>query len=195
MRGTSLAFVLAFLPTACVTVHIYFPAAAVQKAADRIVDETWGEAQETGRPTSQIHRPYGSHHQRYASLTWVSPAFAQEADINVSNPAIRAIKARMKQHSTQLQPFMDAKKVGINRDGFLQVLDTAGLGLKERAEVNQLVEAENRDRQSLYQEIARANNFPNSRVNDIQKIFARSWRDQAKKGWSIQSDGGQWTTR
>ena len=101
----------------------------------------------------------------------------------------------MKQHSEQLQSFMDSKKVGINKDGFLQVLDTGGLGLKERAEVNQLVAAENQDRQSLYQEIARANNFPENRVDDIQRIFAKSWRDQAKRGWSIQKDDGQWTTR
>ena len=195
MRRTTLPFVLLFLLTACVTVHIYFPAAAVQKAADRIVDETWGGAAQGSTPGSGVHLDEEYPYQNYASLSLVSVAHAQEADINVSNPAIRAIKARMKQHSEQLQSFMDSKKVGINKDGFLQVLDTGGLGLKERAEVNQLVAAENQDRQSLYQEIARANNFPENRVDDIQRIFAKSWRDQAKRGWSIQKDDGQWTTR
>ena len=32
----------AFLISACVTVNIYFPAAAVERAADQIVKETWG---------------------------------------------------------------------------------------------------------------------------------------------------------
>ncbi len=27
--------------SACVTIHIYFPAAAAEKAADRIIDEVW----------------------------------------------------------------------------------------------------------------------------------------------------------
>ena len=36
-------FVLAFLVSACVTVNIYFPAAAVERAADQIVKETWGD--------------------------------------------------------------------------------------------------------------------------------------------------------
>ena len=27
--------------TACVTINIYFPAAAAEKAADRIIDEVW----------------------------------------------------------------------------------------------------------------------------------------------------------
>jgi hypothetical protein len=29
------------LASACVTINIYFPAAAAEKAADRIIDEVW----------------------------------------------------------------------------------------------------------------------------------------------------------
>lgn len=32
---------LAALLSACVTINIYFPAAAAEKAADRIIDEVW----------------------------------------------------------------------------------------------------------------------------------------------------------
>ena len=38
---------LAFLINACVTVNIYFPAAAVERAADEIVKETWGNRTES----------------------------------------------------------------------------------------------------------------------------------------------------
>lgn len=31
----------ALLSSACVTINIYFPAAAAEKAADRIIDEVW----------------------------------------------------------------------------------------------------------------------------------------------------------
>ena len=31
----------AVLSAACVTINIYFPAAAAEKAADRIIDEVW----------------------------------------------------------------------------------------------------------------------------------------------------------
>lgn len=49
-RFVFLAALLA-LP-ACVTINIYFPAAAAEKAADRIIDEVWqikpgGESPET----------------------------------------------------------------------------------------------------------------------------------------------------
>jgi hypothetical protein len=36
-----LAAVLALSASACVTINIYFPAAAAEKAADRIIDEVW----------------------------------------------------------------------------------------------------------------------------------------------------------
>lgn len=39
MTGIALVSVLA-LP-ACVTINIYFPAAAAEKAADKIIDEVW----------------------------------------------------------------------------------------------------------------------------------------------------------
>jgi hypothetical protein len=37
--ATSLAAILGL--AACVTINIYFPAAAAEKAADRIIDEVW----------------------------------------------------------------------------------------------------------------------------------------------------------
>jgi hypothetical protein len=35
----------------CVTINIYFPAAAAEKAADRIIDEVW-QLKEGGAPTT-----------------------------------------------------------------------------------------------------------------------------------------------
>ncbi|PTD97298.1 hypothetical protein [Pseudothauera lacus] len=40
LRLSLLAAMLA-VSTACVTINIYFPAAAAEKAADRIIDEVW----------------------------------------------------------------------------------------------------------------------------------------------------------
>lgn len=37
---------LTLLASACVTINIYFPAAAAEKAADKIIDEVW---QQQGR--------------------------------------------------------------------------------------------------------------------------------------------------
>lgn len=39
--GLLLAAGLAFILSACVTINIYFPAAAAEKTADKIIDEVW----------------------------------------------------------------------------------------------------------------------------------------------------------
>lgn len=41
---------LALISAGCVTINIYFPAAAAEKAADRIIDEVW---QLRGNPSAQ----------------------------------------------------------------------------------------------------------------------------------------------
>lgn len=41
LRSFSLALALALTLVGCVTINIYFPAAAAEKAADRIIDEVW----------------------------------------------------------------------------------------------------------------------------------------------------------
>jgi hypothetical protein len=41
LRPVVLAALLSLTATACVTINIYFPAAAAEKAADRIIDEVW----------------------------------------------------------------------------------------------------------------------------------------------------------
>ena len=41
MRPLLLACAVGVAPAACVTINIYFPAAAAEKAADRIIDEVY----------------------------------------------------------------------------------------------------------------------------------------------------------
>ncbi|MCR4299074.1 MAG: hypothetical protein NUV75_10060 [Gallionella sp.] len=45
---TALPFA-AFALSACVTINIYFPAAAAEKAADKIIDEVW-QTQKADKP-------------------------------------------------------------------------------------------------------------------------------------------------
>ena len=50
-------FSLVFFASACVTVNIYFPAAAVERAADQIVKETWGGPVEPAKPAPAAAEP------------------------------------------------------------------------------------------------------------------------------------------
>jgi uncharacterized protein YdbL (DUF1318 family) len=183
-------FIAVFFASACVTVNIYFPAAAVERAADQIVKETWGGAAE---PANNVAPPQSKHRNlsgETLSIGFFAVAHAQEADINVSNPAIRALKDSIKQRSDAIKPYMDRGNVGIAQSGLLVIRNADNLSLKERAEITQLIEAENRDRESLYAEIAKANNIAQESIPKIRGIFAKSWIDQARPGWWIQEQGG-----
>ena len=43
--------------TACVTINIYFPAAAAEKAADKIIDEVWQLKQSQDAPADKTSEP------------------------------------------------------------------------------------------------------------------------------------------
>jgi len=181
----------------CVTINIYFPAEQVRGAADRIVDEVWGDRATGSEPTSSAPAKTPPASDKPSSgpgsfLKILGPAPASAAqDIDVSTPEIRAIRESMKARSEQLFPYLDTGHVGIGLDGLVKVRTTDGLGLKQRADVQRLVEAENQDRIRLYTEIARANGFP-EKADEVQDIFAESWRDKAAAGWYLEQAGGGW---
>jgi uncharacterized protein YdbL (DUF1318 family) len=185
--------IAAFLVSACVTVNIYFPAAAVERAADQIVKETWGGPVDQPAPKAQPQSslPLGIGGTKIV-FAFIAQAQAQEADINVSNPAIRALKDSIKNRSEAIKPFMDKGNIGIGSDGLLAIRSSDGLSLKERADTKQLIDAENRDREALYAEIAKANGIAGDAVPRIKSIFAKSWTDQARPGWYVQDAQGNW---
>ncbi len=198
LTGKSFFCLLIFFVTSCITINIYFPAAAVEKAADRIVDEVWGN--QDGKPGEGDEKKQGGEPQSRLgdvlifALSLIGPdeAMAQEADINVTTPAIRSLKESIQTRAESIKPYMDSGNIGISSEGLLMVRNTEGLNLKGKAAVKRLVEAENNDRNSLYEEIAKANNYPPERIGDIKKIFAGSWARNARNGWWVQDDGGSW---
>ena len=105
---------------------------------------------------------------------------------------MQGLKDSMKSRFGQLKPFYDKGAIGENNAGLLEARDTGALGLPERGQVNNLVQQENKDRQSLYKEIATANKLGSEAVPEVQKIFANSWRDKSQPGWWIQNDNGGW---
>ena len=173
----------------CVTINIYFPAEEVRNAADRIVNEVWGErnGQPTEAPPEAKPAPdVGS----WLRLLGPTPVYAAQ-DIDVSTPEIRAIKEAMKMRKAALQPLLQDGQIGLNADGLLAIRDLAGLDLRSRSQAKRLVGEENSDRLRLYREIARANDFPD-KAAEVQAIFADSWRQQAPRGWYLQDASGAW---
>ena len=185
------AVLAALAVISCVTINIYFPAEEVRSAADKIVSEVYGEGG-VEKPAGGSGQPEPKDGSSLWDILGPRSAYAvQQADVDISTPEIRAIRQAMKARNDQLRPYLDAGHIGIGLDGFLKVRTTDGLGLRERAEVNRLVNAENDDRRRLYEEIAQANNFP-EKVDEVQEIFARTWREKAQPGWYLEQPGSGW---
>ncbi|MDZ7751129.1 MAG: YdbL family protein [Gammaproteobacteria bacterium] len=182
---------LTLLLSACVTVNVYFPASAAEKAADRIIEDVWGQQPPAGTPAAEepqaMIRPQGT---LVAVLDLLVPAAqAQQADIDISSPAIKKIEATMKARHNQLEQFYASGAVGLTNDGMVAVRDPKQVPLAERRTVNQLVAEENRDRKALYRAIAEANGHPEWE-SQIQNTFASRWIAKARKGWWYQAGGG-----
>lgn len=186
---TSLAVALA----GCVTINVYFPEAAAQKAAGQFIDNVLGDgAQPADKPA-----PVAPKTERPPSamlLDLVIPA-AQAADVpnlRVETPATAAIRARMQaRFGGALGALLDSGAAGFTRDGMVAMHDAAKVPLSQRAQASSLLAEENRDRTQLYREVANANGHPEWEAQ-IRATFARSWIDKAHAGWYYQNAAGVW---
>jgi len=181
---------------ACVTINVYFPSAAAEQAADRIIRDVYGEdggsePAEPPAPDSSLQRPAGDAPLAISLLEWlVAPAQAS-ANINIQSPAINALRASMESRFARLKPFYQNGGVGMTNGGLIKVRDLNAVSLRDRKTVKTLVADENKDRKALYGEIARANGHPEWE-SDIRTTFAARWIANAPAGWWYQDSGGQW---
>jgi uncharacterized protein len=189
-----MTFLGALFLTACVTINIYFPAAAAEKVADKIIQEIQqdGSKPAVPTPTPQSALPNWQI-SAYRSVDrvldfFISPAYAG-ADLSVDTPEIRRIQATMQSRFGDIKPFYDAGVIGIDNDGFLT--DRGNVPLKDRNRVSKLVAAENADRNNLYQAIANANGHPDW-FAQIRDTFVARWVGNAHSGWWYQTSNGSW---
>jgi uncharacterized protein YdbL (DUF1318 family) len=178
------------LLSACVTINVYFPAAAAEKAAEQFIGNVIG--QEAGK-AKDAEKPQQPRPPQASVLDFfIGSAHAAEPDLNVQSPAVREIQARMKQRfDTTLVRALGAGTVGLTRDGLVAVRDASAVPLAERSALNQAVADENRDRKAVYHEIAVANGHPDWE-SQIQSTFAKQWIEQARAGWYHQDSSGAW---
>jgi len=218
------------LLAACVTVNVYFPAAAAEQAADRIIDTVTSQPggaksndtnETTPKKTPPNSRLTPNSRQAPADggptdsqlaggqlagdrpillaaagalLSLLIPAAEAQAspNLDVSDPQIRAITASMQQRFGDMKKYFDAGVIGLTADGQVAIRDQNAIPLAERAVVARLVAEDNRDRATLYAELARANKHPEWEP-DIRRTFARRWVERgAQAGWYYQDSSGKW---
>jgi hypothetical protein len=170
---TVLGVALALL-TACVTINIYFPTEKVESVADEIVHEIRGGKANLNMKKAPA-KPGDQSWFEGVRLAFTVPA-AWAGDVTaVSNPTIRALKERMKRRFPMLRPYLIRGVLKENPDGYLSMGDTRGLNLKQRRDIKALMDAENRDRDALYTEVAKALNIDIAQKAKVARIFAKEW--------------------
>lgn len=198
---TVTAFVM-LATAACVTVNVYFPEAAAQNAADKIIREVYGRNPgETTTPApaesgDQSSRDGAGRTDRSALFAaaldlFITRAHAAEPDIDISTPAIAALKENMKKRHRIFVPFYNSGAIGMDNRGLLSMRSSQLIPIRERNTVKQLMVAENHDRNELYLEIAKANGHKGWE-DDIRATFARRWVANAPYGWWFQDQSGEW---
>jgi len=193
-----------FFIGSCVTVNIYFPASAAQKAADTIIEDIQGKDKAPGQQPEKQPEKSGEKPQQTSRLheglkgLSFGPAnvYAAEADLNISTPAITSIRESLKvRYQQQLKPYFESGVLGLTNNGQIAIRDASGVPLKEKATLNNLVNQQNKDWMSLYEEIARANKLGSDAVPKLQKTFADQLRAKAQAGHWIQTDAGAWVKK
>ena len=198
MKKLNTAMIIAglFILAACVTINVYFPAAAAERAAEKFVGDVLGEPDEEGL----LSDPLGLMEETLLLAAngvfdvLIPSAQAQQAEIDINTPQINAIKARMAQRQrSSLNSLFDAGAIGFTSDGMISIRDRSAVELSERRGLESVVADENRDRKAVYREIAVANGHPEWEA-DVRATFAKVWAQEALPGYWYQAGGG-WRQR
>lgn len=187
---------------ACVTVNVYFPEAAIKELSQQIEEEIQRKAAEEGAPQAAVTRRPPKRAVGTPSLALVglaTAAFAAEGEVpppEVTNPAIRKIIDARAQRLEALDRYKVMGVLGENNQAQLEIhsLDPV-TDLRQRAEVQRLLKAENEDRTQLFKEIATAKGVDLSQLPRIQETYAETLREKARPGDWIQLGDGTWSQK
>jgi uncharacterized protein len=187
---------LAVLLVGCVTINVYFPEAAAEKAADQFIGNVLGDGGQAAPPAPKDQKnPPSAGQQPSAMLLDLLIPAANAADtpnIRIQTSATEAIRGRMQQRfQGALGALLNSGAVGFTSDGMVAMRDAAKVPLDQRAQANATVADENRDRAALYSEIANANSHPEWEPQ-IRATFAKGWIEKARAGWYYQNAAGSW---
>jgi len=185
----------------CVTINVYFPEAAAQKAADQFIGTVLDKARpaDQGNDGKDEPKPTEKPGKQPSAMLLdllIPAAYAADTpgtpDVRIQTATTEAIRGRMQQRfQGSLGALFDSGAVGFTKDGQIAVRDASKVPLNQRAEVNASVADENRDRSALYREVANANGHPEWEAQ-IRATFAKGWIERARSGWYYQDPSGAW---
>ena len=115
----------------------------------------------------------------------------EEHEFDINTPAIMLLQKSMANRFPQLKPHLESGVVGLTHDGTLAWRDAASIDANARQVLDNLINEENKDRATLYREIARANRRPEWE-SDLRATFGKRWISRMPSGWYYRDSSGQW---
>ncbi|MCY7387454.1 MAG: YdbL family protein [Burkholderiales bacterium] len=120
---------------------------------------------------------------------------AQSApDLDINSAAIVSLAKSLANRFAHLRPHLDTGVIGLTHDGSVALRDSASLDVKVLLVLDVLIAEENKDRATLYREIARANRRPEWE-SDLRTTFGRRWISRMPAGWFYRNEQGQWVRK
>ncbi len=148
--------------------HVTIDVREIKQEAHSIEDMVSGPGQKTSRLG-----------EGWVPLAWAESGLSPELELVVASR--RARFGQLKEYKTQ-------GWVGEDREGHVAVL---GGG----PEVEILADAENRDREVIYQETLKQKGLPADAIGTIRATFAQEQRERAASGEKIQLPSGEWAAK
>lgn len=119
-------------------------------------------------------------------------AMAQsEPGFETNSAAITSLIKSMANRFSRLKPHLDTGTIGLTHDGILALRDTTKIDVSTLLVLDELLIEENKDRSTLYREIARANGRPEWE-SDLRTTFGRRWISRMPQGWFHRDASGRW---
>ena len=161
--------------------HITLDIRQVKETANSIEDVVSGKA-----PAAPAQKP----HARL--IEWGdSAAWADAPQLKFTTPEVQKAIDSRRSRFDYLKKFKAQGLIGEDKEGHLTVLGSG----PEVDEVGNLVEMENRDRETIYTAIVDQNNLSADAIAAIRSTFAEVQREKADPGEKIQLPSGEWKTK
>jgi uncharacterized protein YdbL (DUF1318 family) len=175
----------------CVTVNVNFPEGAVQRAADDYVSELYRAKEQSKKSDEKPAPPALDKSSLWHRMALIQVAHAQVAGFTTDTPGAKQIQERQRGRLATIDDYKRRGVIGEVLEGLIGIKDAGALKPIEKKRVENLVQDENKDRESLYADIAEANKMNETGARTIRKTFSDAFLKASPAG-TFYLEGGAW---
>lgn len=119
---------------------------------------------------------------------------AIEPEFNIRSSSVLIIRQNLAERHERLKAHYQAGAIGPTQSGMIAVRDIGIIAPAMRIDIVRLVAEDNKDRETMFREIARANGRPDW-ASQFQSIFGARWVNRAPADWYVLDSRGDWVQK